>query len=118
MSCKKDSVDQKLILKGRDLVEKNERLLQEVARFNATVGREARLRVFLLLTHFDELTPCDISEILGYTMQTVSDHLSRLRTWGVVNTRREGRTVYYSLKPEWKKFFKKFFKMMADLSGK
>ena len=116
-ACRRNQLDEALIQQGRQLIQENELLLQEVGRFNATVGREARLKILFLLSQFDELCPCDISDILGYAIQSTSDHLSRLRTWGVVNTRREGRTVYYSLKPEWKKFFQKFFAMLGELSA-
>ena len=117
LACRRERFDEQTILEGRKLIAEKSDLLQEVARFNATMGRDARLKILFLLTQFDELCPCDLSDILGNAIQSISDHLSRLRTWGVVNTRREGRTIYYSLKPKWKRFFKNFFAMMEEMSA-
>lgn len=40
---------------------------------------------------------CELSEMIGVDMSTVSRHLSVLKNAGVVKDRKEGTTVYYSL---------------------
>ena len=40
---------------------------------------------------------CELSELVGADMSTVSRHLSILRSAGIVSDRKEGTTVYYSL---------------------
>lgn len=40
---------------------------------------------------------CELSELIGADMSTVSRHLSVLRKAGIVTDRKEGTTVYYSL---------------------
>lgn len=44
-----------------------------------------------------ELCVCDLSVILDTTPSNTSHHLRHLRVANLVNFRREGRTVYYSL---------------------
>ncbi|MDI3534684.1 MAG: hypothetical protein PWQ82_1049 [Thermosediminibacterales bacterium] len=41
---------------------------------------------------------CDIIDYLGEKQSNVSRHLSLLRQTGIVDTRKEGLNVYYSLK--------------------
>lgn len=42
----------------------------------------------------------EIVEALGVTQPTVSHHLKILRSAGLVNARREGKQVYYTLRQE------------------
>jgi DNA-binding transcriptional ArsR family regulator len=57
---------------------------------------ENRLRMLLALRQ-GELCVCQITELLGLAMSTVSKHLSLLYQAGLVNARKEGRWMYYSL---------------------
>jgi DNA-binding transcriptional ArsR family regulator len=57
---------------------------------------ENRLRMLLAL-HAGELCVCQITELLGLAVSTVSKHLSVLYQAGLVNARKEGRWMYYSL---------------------
>ena len=40
---------------------------------------------------------CELAELVGADMSTVSKHLAVLRNAGIVRDRKEGTTVYYSL---------------------
>ena len=44
-----------------------------------------------------EMCVCDISETLGMSMSAVSHQLRMLRDAHLVTSRREGRSIYYSL---------------------
>lgn len=57
---------------------------------------ENRLRTLLAL-QTGELCVCQITELLGLAMSTVSKHLSILYQAGLVEARKEGRWMYYSL---------------------
>jgi len=57
---------------------------------------ETRLRILNLLCR-RELCVCQIVETLGIGQSKVSRHLAHLRHAGVVNDRREGLWIYYSL---------------------
>jgi len=47
-----------------------------------------------------ELCACQIIEMLGLAPSTVSKHMSILRQAGLVETRKEGRWIYYRLAEE------------------
>lgn len=40
---------------------------------------------------------CDLQELVGSSMPTVSRHLAQMRNAGIVATRREGNQVFYRL---------------------
>lgn len=56
-----------------------------------------RLRVVAALFHMDELCACQIVELLEVTGATASRHMGLLVRSGLVESRKEGRWVYYRL---------------------
>ena len=55
-----------------------------------------RLRILMMLQP-GELCVCQIVEVLSLAPSTVSKHLSILNTAGLVDSRKEGRWMYYRL---------------------
>jgi DNA-binding transcriptional ArsR family regulator len=62
------------------------------------LSQETRLRVFrLLVEHGPEGTPAGtLSDRLGIPHNTLSFHLSHMSNAGLVLSRREGRSIFYS----------------------
>ena len=58
-----------------------------------------RLRIVAALGQYDELCACQITEVLQVTGATASRHLSVLQQAGLIDSRKEGRWVYYRLAP-------------------
>jgi DNA-binding transcriptional ArsR family regulator len=73
-------------------------------------GNEVRLKILYLLEEEKELCPCDLADILGMTVPAVSQHLRKLKDGNIVETRKEGQIIYYSLTKENLKILKPFFK--------
>ncbi len=61
------------------------------------LGDPTRLRIAAAFLAGDELCVCDTAWIVGATQGLVSHHLRRLRSAGVVTSRRDGRMVMYRL---------------------
>jgi DNA-binding transcriptional ArsR family regulator len=61
-----------------------------------TLGHKGRLMVLCQLAS-GEKSVGDLSETLGIPQSPLSQHLSRMRKEGLVSTRREAQTIYYSL---------------------
>lgn len=57
----------------------------------------ARIRIVEMLSATDEMCVCNIMKQLGMTQPAVSHHLSVLKNAGLVQSRREGQWVHYSL---------------------
>jgi DNA-binding transcriptional ArsR family regulator len=64
-----------------------------------TLGHPARLRILALLRE-GEMCVCQINAVVGLAASTVSEHLTELRRAGLLSERKEGRWVYYELKPK------------------
>lgn len=64
-------------------------LLRELANANR----------LMILCHLSEreLSVSALGELVGLTQSALSQHLARMREQGLVQTRREGQTIYYSL---------------------
>lgn len=59
------------------------------------VGNEVRMNILILLEDEKRLCVCDLSEILDMTIPAVSQHLKKLKSADLVDTEREGNTIYY-----------------------
>jgi ArsR family transcriptional regulator, arsenate/arsenite/antimonite-responsive transcriptional repressor len=70
--------------------------MKEFLNITKALADENRLRMLLALES-GELCVCQITELMGLAMSTVSKHLSVLYQAGLVNARKEGRWMHYSL---------------------
>ena len=73
--------------------------LAALARRFYALSDETRLRVVQLLAD-GERCVCEIQAALGASQSRLSFHLKVLRDAGLVNDRRAGRWVHYSLRPD------------------
>ncbi len=73
--------------------------LTRLARWFYALSDETRLRVVELLVG-GERCVCELQAAIGATQSRLSFHLKVLRDAGLVNDRRAGRWVRYSLRPE------------------
>lgn len=74
------------------------KLAPVVSRHRA-LGDETRLRILHLLVG-SEVCVCDLAAQLDITQPLLSFHLKTLREAGLVQARREGRWMHYSVEPE------------------
>jgi DNA-binding transcriptional ArsR family regulator len=69
---------------------------REASDLLKALAHQTRLLILCLLAR-EEKTVGEIEDILGIQQAMVSQQLARLRLEGLVNTRREGRLIYYSM---------------------
>lgn len=62
------------------------------------LGDPARVRLLLLLAH-EELSVAELQEILSKGQSQISTHLAQLKNAGLVQDRRTGKNIFYTLKP-------------------
>lgn len=60
-------------------------------------GNSTRLKLLYLLENMNEVSVSDLSELLGVSVSAVSQHLSKLRAYGLVAYRRDAQTMFYRL---------------------
>ena len=71
--------------------------LEEAAELFNLASNPTRLKILFLLDRLKELCVCDLAEMLDVSISAVSQHLAKLRAYGVVVTRRDAQTIYYRL---------------------
>ena len=75
---------------------KNTSAHQDEHEFLKALAEPIRLRILMLLTS-GELCVCDLTDVLALPQSTISRHMSRLKSAGIVADRRDGRWVHYRL---------------------
>jgi DNA-binding transcriptional ArsR family regulator len=70
--------------------------MKEFLNITKALADENRVRMLMALEG-GEICVCQITELMGLAMSTVSKHLSTLYQAGLVNARKNGRWMYYSL---------------------
>jgi DNA-binding transcriptional ArsR family regulator len=70
--------------------------MKDFLNITKALADESRLRMLMVLAGGEQCV-CRITELMGLAMSTVSKHLSILCQAGLVNARKEGRWIYYSL---------------------
>jgi DNA-binding transcriptional ArsR family regulator len=69
---------------------------REASEFLKALAQESRLLILCILSG-GEKSVGELEEFLSQRQSTVSQQLARLRLEGLVTTRRDGKTIYYSL---------------------
>jgi len=85
---------------------------QNINRFKA-LADENRLMIVDMLSS-DELCACKILEKFKITQPTLSHHMKILCDCGLVNGRKEGKWMYYSLDKKKVKEFRKFLRSVTS----
>lgn len=80
-------------------LEKMVRKARNASEFLKALAHETRL-VLLCYIAERERSVTELESILSMRQPTVSQQLARLRLDGLVTTRREGKTIYYSIADE------------------
>ena len=70
--------------------------MKNIVKFAKSLSDENRLKIIRMLSERD-LCVQELTDILGAPQARISQHLMRLRSEGIVDDRREGRNVVYSL---------------------
>lgn len=68
----------------------------EILNITKALSDENRIRALMMLTG-GELCVCQIIEMMQLAPSTVSKHMSILKQAGLVETRKDGRWIYYRL---------------------
>lgn len=72
-------------------------VVEQTARMLRCLGHPVRLGILDLLERRGELTVTEIYEALGLEQAVCSQHLALMRDKGILDHRKEGVNVYYSV---------------------
>ena len=73
--------------------------MESTAEFLSLIGNEKRLLVLSLLAAGGEISVNDLAERVTLKQNALSHHLTKLRKHRLVETRRDGQTIYYFCDP-------------------
>lgn len=71
--------------------------LEEAAELFNLASNSTRLKILFLLDRLKELCVCDLAAMLDLSVSAISQHLAKLRAYGLATTRRDAQTIYYRL---------------------
>jgi len=74
--------------------------LKAASRLLKAMSNESRLVVLSTLANEGEASVGALEPAVGLSQSALSQHLARLRRDGLVTTRRDAQTIYYSLSSE------------------
>src|SRR5688572_6260329 len=115
-TCVRPFADHLKIESCKEKIKTNEASFTHLSNVISLAGNDVRLKILYLLEQENELCPYDMSDVLEMTSPALSQHLRRLREGGHIECRREGATIYYSLKPEHLKILRPFFKYIDQMT--
>ncbi|MCD6181665.1 MAG: winged helix-turn-helix transcriptional regulator [Candidatus Cloacimonetes bacterium] len=70
--------------------------MDEYLKVFKALGDKTRLRIVLMLK-VKPMCVCEIREIIGTSMSTISNHLKILKEAGIINSQKEDRYINYRL---------------------
>lgn len=69
----------------------------EVAKLLKAIGNERRLLVLCQLVEMGEASAGTLGTAIGLSQSAMSQHLAVMREEGLLSTRREGTTIFYTI---------------------
>ncbi|MBS0645143.1 MAG: helix-turn-helix transcriptional regulator [Cyanobacteria bacterium SZAS LIN-2] len=111
-TCIRLQADIEQIKSCREKLKANSKSFLQLGQVLALAGNEVRLKILFLLEEENELCPCDLSDILGMSIPAVSQHLRKLKDGNIIEARKKGQTIFYSLRNEHLKVLRPFFKII------
>lgn len=111
-SCIRLEADIGQIKSCREKLKVKSKSFLQLGQILSLAGNDVRLKILFLLEEENELCPCDLSDILGMSIPAISQHLRKLKDGNIIEARKEGQTIFYSLRNENLKILKPFFKII------
>jgi DNA-binding transcriptional ArsR family regulator len=116
--CIREKANPVQINSCREKVAINDKSFAQLSNILSLAGNDVRLKILYLLEEEKELCPCDLSDILGMSIPAISQHLRKMRDGNIVEIRKVGQTIFYSLKTEYRKLLRPFFKIINQVNLK
>jgi ArsR family transcriptional regulator len=91
--------------------------INEMAEVFKLLADKTRLSIIALLKE-RELCVCDITDVTGMSQPNASQHLRKLKTAGLVNEKRKGQWIYYSLRVTDKPYLQSIYDHLPNMKEK
>lgn len=113
-SCIRIEADIKLISNCKQTINELDHSFDLLSNSLSLAGNNVRLKILFLLSKEQELCVCDLSDILSMKISAISQHLRKLKDKSLIQPKRKGQTIFYSLSPEYEELFSPFFELIEN----
>ena len=113
-ACIRVLADINQIKECREKVKQVDQSVGLLANALALAGNEVRLKMLFLLQEEGQLCPCDLSDILGVSVSAISQHLRKLKDGRLIDFKKTGQTIFYSVNPDYSDILKPLFKLITN----
>ena len=110
ITCTRAEANHKQLQNCMETLYQLEGSFKKMTKLLSIAGSDVRLKILYLLNLENELCPCDLADILKMSMPAISQHIRKIKDAGIINSRREGQTLYYSLNKDETEIFQSIFK--------
>lgn len=110
MTCTRLEANHKQLQNCMSTIDSMEVSFQKMTKLLSIAGNEVRLKILFLLNMENELCPCDLADILKMSVPAISQHIRKIKDAGIITSRRDGQTLYYSLNKDETDIFNSIFK--------
>ncbi len=88
----------------------------EVSKYEmlSVLSSDVKVKMFEMLVDVDEVCVCEFEEELCISQPNASKHFKSFKDLGIVEVRKEGKKLFYSLKPEVKQKHKKLIEYLKE----
>ncbi len=112
ITCTRAEANHKQLQNCMETLDEMEGSFQKMTKLLSIAGSDVRLKILYLLNLENELCPCDLADILKMSVPAISQHIRKIKDAGIISSRREGQTLYYSLNRDETELFNSIFKSL------
>jgi DNA-binding transcriptional ArsR family regulator len=113
-TCIRVLADVNQIKECREKIKQVDESVSVLANALALAGNEVRLKILFLLQEEGQLCPCDLSDILGMSVSAISQHLRKLKDGRLIESKKTGQTIFYSVNSDYSDILKPMFKLISN----
>jgi DNA-binding transcriptional ArsR family regulator len=108
LSCCRTEINENTLMLAQKVLDKKNEWLEERTNIFALLGNKARLDIVYVLLNFQRLCVCDFCDLLKMSPPAISQHLRKLKDSKLLVSKKEGVTVFYAVKEEYKEELSKY----------
>ncbi len=110
ITCTRAEANHKQLLNCMSTLASMDINFKKMSKLLSIAGNEVRLKILYLLEEEGEMCPCDLADILKMSVPAISQHIRKIKDAGIITSRRDGQTLYYSLNSDETEIFNSIFK--------
>lgn len=117
--CIRPFADEVLIKECKHKLAAADDCFNRLSQILSLAGNNVRLRILYLLEEASGgLCVCDLSDILEMSIPAISQHLRKLKDGAIIQPRKVGQTIFYSIRSERLKVIKPLFEYFTIVDRK